>query len=219
MISGVYEPFMLQSLEGELELKGATVWDVGAHIGYHSLCFAALVGERGSVISFEPTAASHERLQKNVERNAALKDRIRTFQMALSDKRGELSFVYSDGVDIRNTASHLSDAIPPSEADEYENFKTTTVPTAGVDELISAENLPFPDLMKIDVEGAEFLVLQGARETLKKHRPHLLVEIHNISMMFQSQELLHELGYKMTLIDEENTTLSRAFFHAKPIDR
>jgi FkbM family methyltransferase len=217
MISGAYEPFMLQSIKEHLDLKGAVVWDVGAHIGFHSLCFASEVGEHGAVVSFEPTAASHERLQKNIDRNQSLKGRIRAFNMALSDKRGTLSFVYSDGVDIRNTASHFCDVIPPSEDSEYEDFKTTTVPTDSVDDLIQTENLPPPDVLKIDVEGAEFLVLQGARKTLGKKRPHLLMEVHNISMMFETQRLLHELNYEMILIDEENTTVSRAFFLAKPL--
>lgn len=216
MERGEYEPFMLEALAGEINLRGRTVWDVGAHSGYHTLCFAAGVGETGSVAAFEPNPATHERLGANITRNEALAARIRRFQVALSDRKGKLEFIYDEGVDVRNTCSHLAQASPPLEGDAYENFKTTTVETVTADELIASENLPSPDVMKIDVEGAEELVLSGCRGLLERKRPHLLIEVHNISLMFEVQRELHRCGYRMKLIDEEHATLSRAFLFACP---
>ena len=70
--------------------------------------------------------------------------------------------------------------------------------------------------MKIDVEGAEQLVLEGATKLLAIAQPLLFVEVHNISQMFYVQRLLLGAGYEMEILDAEHASLSRCFTVARP---
>src|SRR5688572_23520723 len=75
MAAGCFEPFVYDALRAS-SLEGSTVWDVGAHIGYHTLGFAALVGPAGRVIAFEPNLQNLERLGQNLARNPQLSARV-----------------------------------------------------------------------------------------------------------------------------------------------
>jgi hypothetical protein len=84
------------------------------------------------------------------------------------------------------------------------------------DTLMHQKLVPMPSLIKIDVEGAELLVLEGAMELLTTHKPFLLIEVHNIIMMFKVQKLLSRLEYDLEILDEENSSVSRCFIRARP---
>ena len=71
-----------------------------------------------------------------------------------------------------------------------------------VDEMVTAGEIEPPDIMKIDVEGAEMLVLEGAKNTLQLHHPVLFVEIHSSELLEQCTSLLEELGYVVEALDE-----------------
>lgn len=217
MIEGNFDPFIYETLAGWGRAEGATFWDVGAHIGYHSLCFAALAGPRGRVVSFEPNPFNAARLRQHLERNADLAARVTLETCALSDSDGVASFEFSPEIDDgTSSGSHLSDAMAPGEAWEYAHFKKTDVKTARADTLLAEGRLPAPGVMKVDVEGAEQLVLEGARELLRTARPLLFVEVHNISQMFHVQKLLHAAGYAMDILDAEHSSASRCFTVARP---
>jgi hypothetical protein len=72
-----------------------------------------------------------------------------------------------------------------------------------------------PSVIKIDVEGAEKLVLEGSLNLLLEYKPILLIEVHNITMMFYVQKILCELGYNSEILDSDNSSLSRCFIIAK----
>ena len=71
-----------------------------------------------------------------------------------------------------------------------------------------------PSIIKIDVEGAESLVLEGAVELLSKYKPLLLIEVNNITQMFYVQKRLLKIGYNLEILDKEHTSLSRCFIIA-----
>jgi hypothetical protein len=89
------------------------------------------------------------------------------------------------------------------------------VPAARADTLI-ARGEPAPDVIKIDVEGGELLVLQGARKLLADRRPVLLIEVHHICLMLHIEKLLLELGYSARILDEAHAWPSRCFVFATP---
>src|SRR5512133_3276649 len=136
MISGDYDNFLYQEVRGNVR-PGVCVWDVGAHMGYHSLCFAALGAE---VLSFEPNEANYDRLVRNINRNTSLAQHIKPFKVALSNKDGEEVFSQSTDLSGPSMGGHLSGALPPlsESAYQYNRFGQTVVKTARTDSLIQA---------------------------------------------------------------------------------
>jgi FkbM family methyltransferase len=216
MAAGRFEAFIYDALAGR-RLEGTAVWDVGAHVGYHTLCFAALVGASGSVTAFEPNASNLERLRQNIARNPDLQPRVRVEPCALSDRDGVDRFFHTPRVDDgTSSGSTLGAALISATRADFEAQHHATVPTARADSMVRAGLLPRPALVKVDVEGAEALVLEGARETLRSARPILVLEIHNVLAMLAVCRLLAALAYDLQPLDTEHSWTSRCHLLATP---
>ena len=211
MVDGTFDRFFYEALARVKTLKGARCWDIGSFIGYHAFAFA---NQGAVVIAFEPGTANRERLRLHLEKNPALAARIRHVAAAVGDRDGETTFIESRDLAGASTGSHLADADVPLRAEVYAAFERVTVPVMRLDTFMGRERVPAPDVLKIDVEGAELQVLQGARALLSKHRPLLLVEVHNICQMFGVQAFLGELGYQREILDPEHAGPSRCFIMA-----
>jgi FkbM family methyltransferase len=136
---------------------GMVFFDVGAHIGEYALLASHAVQSSGEVHAFEPQPDTFAHLTNNVElndlRNVSLND------CAVSDRNGEVDFT------VRSEPS-LSSMVGATEPPKKEAAgRTIKVPTRRLDDYCRERGC-WPDLMKIDVEGAELLVLQGAKELL-----------------------------------------------------
>ncbi len=218
VVRGRFEPFIYDALNECGGLDSMTMWDVGAHVGYHSLAFAVLVGSSGKVVAFEPNPYNVERFRMNLRKNPDLAERILLMTCALSNVDGEAPFVSCGEVDSgRSSGSHLDKVRAPEQQAVYESFDHTMVATIKADTLVGARRVPAPSIIKIDVEGAELLVLEGGVEILSSVKPILLIEVHNIVMMFYIQKLLTQLGYDIRILGEEDSSISRCFIVAKPI--
>ena len=216
MLEGTYDRDLFARLTAAVPLAGATVWDIGAHFGYHTLGFAALVGSAGKVVAFEPNPFNRERLKLNLERNRDLAKIIEVIPKAVSEQDGEADFVFSADIDSGDSScSHLGAALPPRPADAYAEFRRETVPTVRIDTLMTQRPGQFPTVIKIDVEGAEWLVLQGGREFFSRHKPAILMEVHDIRLMLHVGSFLRDHGYKILGVDEAHATPSRCFIVAK----
>jgi FkbM family methyltransferase len=212
MAEGTFDDAMFRELTA-LHLAGSTFWDIGAHVGYHSLSFAALGGEGCRVLAFEPNPFNRERLARNLELNPELATRIEVLPIAVAARDGEMDFVLSPDIESgASSGSFLALAKPPREAGEYANFLRRRVPTTSLDSFQLKHHPPL--VLKIDVEGGEQLVLQGAREFLSHHKPMILMEVHNIQLMFCIQSMLMEFGYDLKLIDDAHSSKSRCFVMA-----
>jgi hypothetical protein len=96
------------------------------------------------------------------------------------------------------------------------NFQKITVRTVYLDNLDEYLNDKLaPRLLKIDVEGGEYLVLSGAKKLLSTVKPLVLVEVHSIYNMYRLREIFDEVKYKMELIKEEDD--GRCFFACRPV--
>ncbi|PIY24196.1 MAG: hypothetical protein COZ12_01310 [Deltaproteobacteria bacterium CG_4_10_14_3_um_filter_60_8] len=212
MIDGAYDQFIYDALRHYGDLQGKTIWDVGAHFGYHSLAFASLVGASGQVIAFEPNPCNVERLEKNIVRNEKLGKRIALMACALADSDGEAAFSLSENVDNGSSSgSHLAHALTPEIKEHYWSFAARKVPTARADTLVAQGKVAPPQVMKIDVEGAESMVLLGSHEVLRQYHPIIVAEIHNVLMMYHVQKLLTALQYDLIVLDEQHALPSRCF--------
>jgi FkbM family methyltransferase len=144
---------------------GATVLDIGANVGAYTLLFAQWVEARGHVYAFEPAAESRAGLVRHLAING-LADRVTIRREAVSNASGTRRFV-EQGSDGGNRIARPSDA------------NTIEVPAVSIDEFCVASGL-IPDLIKIDVEGAELAALRGARQTIAERGASLalFVELH-----------------------------------------
>lgn len=164
---GNHEPQVVQVLEAELT-DGDIVFDVGAHIGFHTIIASRKVGEGGHVFAFEPISENAVLLEENiginglenvsVERVAVSHLMDDTVNIFVSSKESGIhSYAYGQGLD-----------------------DSVDVPSISIDGYCSKENVPSPDLIKIDAEGAEMDILEGMVKTISDAEEIMVIcEIHS----------------------------------------
>jgi FkbM family methyltransferase len=176
-----------------LARPGDVVYDVGANIGLYTRLLSTLgVGE---VVAFEPVAANRALYRRNVALGR-IAESVRCLAIALSDRDEEAEFQLDDMQSTSGTLDRVTGGAP-SEGRRNLGLapRTERVACRRLDSLVSGGEIPPPDLMKLDVEGAEALVLRGGLEVLRRHRPRLLVELHGAEVARQVAGLLLDLGY------------------------
>lgn len=142
---------------------GMVVVDVGAHVGYYALISAGLVGPEGAVYAFEPDPHNFALLTANVEVNRA--PNMVCVPKAVSSRSGRATLF----LDRHNHGAHtLVEANLETEADGR-----AEVETVSLDEFFRGRRV---DLIKVDAQGAEGLVIDGARGLLQHHGPTILME-------------------------------------------
>lgn len=167
LVHGTYEPELAALFAGHID-PARDVVDVGANIGFFTT-LAARKLTTGRVLAAEPTAAAHDRLLRNLAHNGVAAKAI-VFHGLVAATEGELTLNVVSG---REEYSSLGAIVHPSVAGEATTVET--VAARPLDALVRDHGLS-PALVKIDVEGAELDVLQGAEETLKNHRPVVISE-------------------------------------------
>jgi FkbM family methyltransferase len=162
---GTYEQDLQRAITDWVE-PGYVIYDLGANIGYVSLLFARATGDAGRVFAFEPLPANQERLRKNLALNPT--QPVTVIPNAVANKAGTTTFLVHPSGGMGKLA-----AAPGREAGFASQLE---VETTSLD--IFAASHPKPQLVKIDIEGAEVLALQGMRELFRTVRPILFMELH-----------------------------------------
>jgi len=173
--------------------------DIGAHFGYFTLLAAEMVGKTGKVFAFEPAGKSFALLLEN---SGGL-EQVTVFRKAVSDKVASLVFY-----EFPNMQSEYNTAdIAQFEQEEwFDRAKPERVEVQAVTiDHIAAEYAFSPAVIKIDVEGGEFRVMQGGADFFKKNNPRIVMEYlepgrQNLSHR-KAAEFLSGLGYKPYIID------------------
>ena len=198
------DPEMISDIKNN-NPKGKTIFDVGAFIGSSSLLFSKLVTEKGEVIAFEPNSYNFSRIEKNLSFNKDLSKNIKVFNLALSNMEGEISMTLSKQIDNGySSTSRLSASHPTLHNQNLpEGFETQNVLVTTLDNFVKKYNYS-PNIIKVDIEGAEYDFLTGAKETLKKLKPVLYIEIHSEYCAVKCYEILNSIGYYMTILKEED---------------
>lgn len=190
-VYGTWEPRVTEVVTDVVK-KGMTVIDVGAHHGYYSLYFAKCVGPAGRVFSFEPVPRNLALLRKNI-----LLNQISWIQ-AFPDA------VYSSTKDIPFTVPEESANSGEGSVAYYRGGRRILVHAVSLDSFCSSADIQ-PDLIKLDVEGAEVDVVLGAKDTVKRCRPKLLIELHHFDGNVAAHPvpgLLHGFGYEVGWIEK-----------------
>jgi FkbM family methyltransferase len=179
----VYGEF--SELEGDLFAQllgpGDTVVEVGANIGAHTVHLAKLVGAGGKVYAFEPQRVIFQIMCANLALNALFN--VYAYHAGLGSVPGTLR-------------------VPPTDYADVGNFGGLSLTDASVGEDVSiltldGFDLPALKVLKIDVEGMEYEVLSGARQTIARHRPAIYVENDRQEKSARLIELIETLGYDM----------------------
>jgi FkbM family methyltransferase len=149
--------------------SGSTIVDIGAHVGLHTLMFSRRAGPTGRIIAVEPSPANARLLREHLSWNNCRN--VKIVEAAVGDRKCDVNFTFrSDATDSGAFANSLAYDIGGTTA----TVRMTTIDTICVD--------CQPDLVKIDVEGAEMLALWGARDVLKRSALTLIVAIHPEAM-------------------------------------
>jgi FkbM family methyltransferase len=175
---GIYE-YGKQRLLRHLVREGSVVCDIGANAGFYTLALSALVGPRGRVVSFEPMPVNVNKLRRHLKINQI--SNVLVTACALSDRSGVVGFAPGESDFTGRISGNTRGALP--------------VPTITLDEFLSQQGLADPSFLKIDVEGAEARVLEGAQKCIERGRPAMLVAIHGREAAQQCHALLCGWGY------------------------
>lgn len=207
MIDAFLQPFIINS---------NVILDIGAHIGYHSIAYSK-INPNARIYAFEPQKKIFDLLCENLQANRI--NNVSAFNNAVANKEGIFS--------LSNT---ISDGLNPDTPIEYGTDKGFNfggmslgkdgefVVTVAIDEMDLGE----VDFIKIDVEGAESLVISGAIETLKRYKPVICFESNfktiteDMRDMFgytdnkTPKQLLKEIGYN-TFVNIPNDNIIAIF--------
>ena len=146
-------------------------YDLGANVGLTSI---PLSDYCKTIYSIEPNPNSVKLLKKNISTNKV--KNIKIFQKGVSDKIGEFDF-FLGHPESHSPHSSLS-GVRHSIQGDTELPYSVKVKLVTLDKLIVDNDLLPPDVIKIDIEGAEFHALKGMKETIRKFKPYLFIEVH-----------------------------------------
>jgi len=186
-----YEPAVFDYLKRKVQ-AGMVVFDVGAHVGLFTVLLARWVGPSGRIFAFEPAPGTHAALIDHLALNQVA-DRVCVSPLAVSDQEG-IAFLYTMANCPENTLSATHHRLPQP---QKHRVRVTTL-----DAFCASQSL-VPDIIKIDIEGFELHALRGARETLIRQRPIVVVEMHPMNWpeidvtAAQVDQFLSELNYRL----------------------
>lgn len=183
MAFGLYELDTARTIKRLLR-PGDTFVDGGANIGYFTLIAAKAVGRTGRVHAFEPQPDNRRRLEEHVAMNG-LSDVITIHDVALSDQPGEVTLHTFENPAANHGQSTFFAGTQAT--------RKVTVRTVRLDDYLPAV---VPRVIKLDIEGAEPLAIAGMRETLRAHRPAVIVELNATTLAragFPTREPLDRL--------------------------
>lgn len=196
MYRGAWEPEETALLRS-LTPRGGVFLDVGANIGYFTLLASRWVGVEGRVYAMEPVKETFGRLTRNLALNGVTN--VRAFQL------GAARIPATAEIALASDAGHAH-LVTGSDA----RGRVETVALTTIDDLVASEGFERLDVIKVDVEGADFEVLRGAGETLSRFRPVVLMEVELLARFGASvddvKRFFHGLGYETQLLEHRSAT-------------
>ena len=162
--------------------EGDVVFDVGAHVGFYTLLSSILVGNSGQVVAFEPIPKNINYLKQHLKINSI--SNVEIVEAAVSDRHGH---------------DRLSSG-PSSSMWHFDAQGELEVQTINLDELVLSATLPPPNLIKMDIEGAEFLALSGSTRVVNEFHPVVILSTHGLDVHQKCCNFLESAGYDLTPI-------------------
>jgi FkbM family methyltransferase len=174
----------LDSIEPEVMLwirrclrKNSTALDIGANVGLHTMYMAKLVGGAGAVFAFEPSPANVRSLRYHIKVNSLRQ--VQIIERVVADQNGGMLpfFLLNDGDHSSNSLTFGRKRVPNLDETLHRNARVIPVEAISLDKFCADTKIA-PDLIKIDVEGAELQVLRGSAQSLSSTRPKIILAVH-----------------------------------------
>jgi FkbM family methyltransferase len=172
-----------QKLFSETVSAGASVYDIGANVGFYTLLASEIVGPEGHVASFEPLPENLKYLKRHIEMNHLAN--VTLFSKAVGDEEGHAFFSVTSNRSGDRMMGHLADD------------KGIPVEICALDPMLDRSEIKPPDFLKIDVEGAELHVLQGGRILIDKYKPVIFLATHGPKVHQECLNWLNDMGYRL----------------------
>lgn len=178
---GTYELHVQKAIISSLK-KGGVLYDIGAHNGFFALLGSTLVGSKGYIYAFEPLPQNIATLQIVFEKNKI--ENCEIIPKAASNVEGQAVLYTGDGRTLKASLY------------QWGSEDSVSIDTITLDEFI--KEYRWPDLIKMDVEGAETLVLEGATCLLEsKSAPVWIIEVHSEKIDEEIHQILSAHGYRI----------------------
>lgn len=181
-VLGTNDPEVQKALAG-LVKPGDVFYDVGANVGFLSVLAGRLIGPSGRIVAFEPFPNNVKCLTHNLEINEFKNSEVHA--VAVGERDGTAGFMVTEESGLGKLAGY--------ERDHDVIQDKIDVPIRTLDGLHEEKKFPPPTVIKIDVEGAEVEVLNGARHTIADAKPLLFIEIHDTNK--RVAETLDDMNY------------------------
>jgi FkbM family methyltransferase len=195
LIHDVLEPQQTELIKDLLPENGIFL-DVGANIGYFSIVAAKMLGVGGHVFAFEPVDATYRVLCKNIELNG-LNNFVTPINLACFSAPGEMAMTQSE----EPSKSYLS----YSETANTEKVSMTTL-----DDFVEQRGISVVDCIKIDAEGSDFEIIRGARRTIERCRPAVILETDHLGRFGSSKldvsRFFESIDYSISEIKCDHST-------------
>lgn len=180
---------------------GQILFDIGANVGYYSILGSRLVGPQGRVFAFEPVIRNVAYLYQHTILNNA--HNITIISAACSHQLSLTTFSLGGNF----ATGHISNNL---QSQKDSSHLVIPVPTITVDALVEQLGIT-PDVIKIDVEGAEYSVLLGSQTTLRNSKPKIFLSTHSSELRTNCLEYLKGIGYKYEILSQDKDNPSEFF--------
>ena len=193
------EPDTLAWIDAFLK-EGDVIYDIGANIGQYSLYAAKRLEGCCQILAFEPEALNYAKLNKNIVLNG-LSDSITAYCLAITDRTAIDAFYvksFSPGASLHALGRPVGQGDVPFVAQHRQGMLGVSL-----DDLVGTFSLPFPNHIKIDVDGIEDLIVQGARNTMADPRlQSVLIEVYIYrDIASQIREVFFQHGFCLYNVD------------------
>jgi len=176
------------------------VADVGANMGYYALYFHKKLSAGSKIYAFEPSVSILDVLRKNITHNGI--SNVEIVEAACSDKSGEVEFYIGQ--------NHHESSMLDTWAENAEKGTLTKVKAISIDEYFGKEGTgSYPDLIKMDIEGAGVFALKGCDQCLKIKRPVILIESHTSGEDGAIGDLLRNYNYDAFRVNNQKWVLHK----------
>ena len=167
LIYNVHEPFSTNILMKNLR-EGMVCLDIGANLGYYATLESKMVGKTGKVIALEPSPVSFKYLERNLDLQN--ESNYEALNLACGGEDGEVRFLITPKSNLNRVLKEDEEA--PSD------MNVVKVPMKKLDTFLKEKSLKKLDFIRMDVEGYEKQILEGGKESIRKFKPMIQVEVH-----------------------------------------
>lgn len=201
MYLGIDEPWVA-AVASDIIGPGDIIYDIGAHIGYTTLLFAKMLGGTGSVHAFELLPSTVEEFLTKSVRGNEFKN-IHIHPVGLGEREATMELPVGP--------TYMSTIHFKSGGEFVETYGRDVCKIVTLDGYATANSIPAPSMMKIDIEGAEVGCLKGARKIIQEHGPKLIIEFHDAELLREGYALLTSWGYKVTA--QDGTVMDQSYLN------